>query len=174
MQGPEQVFYGSVEGASTANAEAIDAHTAALADHDATLAEHAATIAANQTATNTAIAAINSVPSGLIAAFQNAASIAPGWSRFTSGDGKYLIGAGTSFSQTFTEGASAGSTWQHLHGVTTGSQNTNNNSPASGSVSSGGGSTAVPTHTHPWSWTGNTDNQTWIPPSFTIVWAKKD
>lgn len=92
------------------------------------------------------------VPSGLIASFATAAAIAAGWTRFTSGDGRFLVGAGTTFSQTFTEGASAGSSWAHLHGTT-------------GTTVGGTGSSAAAA--------ANTANATWIPPSFAIVWAQK-
>lgn len=97
--------------------------------------------------------ASNAVPPGLIAAFPSAFAIAAGWSRFTAGDGKFLVGAGTSFGQSFSEGASAGSSWDHLHG-TTGT-----------TVQSGTGASAAAA--------ANTANARWIPPSFTVVWAQK-
>lgn len=104
-------------------------------------------------ATASSVAAIAAVPSGLIAAFATAGAIAAGWTRFTSGNGRFLIGAGTSFSQTFVEGASAGSSWTHLHG-TTGT-----------TVQSGSGASAAAA--------ANTADATWIPPSFTVVHAQK-
>lgn len=108
------------------------------------------------------------VPSGLIAAFANAGSIASGWTRFTSLDGRIPVGAGTTFSQTFTEGASAGSSWAHQHGAT----GLSTAGASGGAVNSGGGSTASPTgHTHALS--GNTADTSWIPPSFAVVWASK-
>jgi len=107
------------------------------------------------------------VPSGLIAAFPNAAAIASGWSRFTNGNGRFLVGAGTVAGQTFVEGASAGSTWAHLHGVSLSAA-----AVSGGNVQSGGSSTAnTADHTHPVA--GNTADATWIPPSFTVVWAQK-
>jgi len=107
------------------------------------------------------------VPSGLIAAFPNAAAIASGWSRFTSGNGRFLVGAGTVAGQTFVEGASAGSTWAHLHGVSLSAA-----AVSGGNVQGGGSSTAnTADHTHPVA--GNTADATWIPPSFTVVWAQK-
>jgi hypothetical protein len=93
------------------------------------------------------------VPSGLIAAFGTASAIAAGWARFTSGNGKFLVGDGTSFGQSFSEGASAGSSWTHLHGT----------NPVT--VQSGSGASAAAA--------ANTLNATWIPPSFTVVWAQK-
>lgn len=118
-------------------------------------------------ATATSVAAIKAVPSGLIAAFANAAGIAPGWSRFTNLDGRIPVGAGTTFGQTFVEGASAGSSWAHLHDGST----LSTASQSAGSVNSGGGSTATPAHSHAIS--GNTGSQTWIPPTFAIVWAQR-
>lgn len=72
---------------------------------------------ASHYATASSVAAINSVPSGLIAAFRTAAAIAAGWSRFTDGDGRVLVGAGTTFSTTFTENTAVGSSWAHAHSL---------------------------------------------------------
>lgn len=109
------------------------------------------------------------VPSGLIAAFGTAAAIPAGWSRFANGNGKLLVGAGTSFGQAFIEGASAGTSWDHLHGV---SLSSGGPTPAGGPVTGGGTSSAAPdTHTHASS--GNSANFRWLPPSFTVVWAQK-
>ena len=97
--------------------------------------------------------ATHQVPTGLIAAFANAASIASGWTRFTNLDGRIPVGAGTTFSQTFVEGASAGSSWAHLHGTT------------SSNVQSGGGASVAAS--------GNTSDATWLPPSFAVVFGQK-
>lgn len=133
-------------------------------------AEEAAARAAALAATNAAVAAVAQVPSGLIGAFQSAGSIAAGWARFTSLDGRIPVGAGTTFGQTFTEGASAGSSWAHQHDGSTLTATANTTS--GGSVASGAGASAdVNDHTHPVS--GNTANTSWIPPSFAVVWAQK-
>ena len=58
-----------------------------------------------------------SIPSGLGCWVRSAAEIPAGFVRETTLDGLIPIGAGTSFSQTFVEATSYGSTWQHQHGV---------------------------------------------------------
>ena len=58
-----------------------------------------------------------SIPSGLGFWVRKAADIPSGFTRDTSLDGLIPIGAGTTFSQTFTEETSYGSSWQHLHSV---------------------------------------------------------
>lgn len=136
-------------------------------DHDSAFFATAAALTAETNARTAADAAIAAVPSGLIAAFPNAATIAPGWSRFTNGNGRLLVGAGTVAGQTFVEGASAGSSWAHLHGVSLTAA-----SAGGGAVQGGGSSSASPSdHVHGVS--GNTADATWIPPSFTVVWAIK-
>lgn len=102
------------------------------------------------------------VPSGLIAAFRTAGAIASGWSRFTDGDGRILIGAGTTFSQTFTENQAAGTgNWTPISGGST--------SGPSETFPVAGGSTQVASgaHTHTISAT------TWIPPVRVVVHAIK-
>jgi hypothetical protein len=113
--------------------------------------------------------AANGVPSGLIGAFANAGSIPAGWTRFTAADGRFLVGAGTTFGQTFTEGAGAGSSWAHSH--STGSYSVAVQNAGVGSVSSGSGSSAIAGHAHTFSGTGA--ETTWIPPCHTVVWARK-
>jgi hypothetical protein len=112
MEGPGQVFYGSAPAAAAAASEAIDAHGDQLAAHTADIATANAAI----TATNTTVAAINQVPSGLIAAVATAAGIPSGWTRYTNADGRMLIGAGTTFSQTFTENTAVGANWTPFAG----------------------------------------------------------
>jgi hypothetical protein len=48
---------------------------------------------------------------------RNAAEIPGGWARETTLDGRLLVGAGTSFSQTFVEGTGYGASWAHQHGI---------------------------------------------------------
>lgn len=57
------------------------------------------------------------VPSGLIAAFATAAAIPSGWSRYTAADGRLLVGAGTTFSVTYTENTNRGSNWTPFSGI---------------------------------------------------------
>lgn len=68
MQGPEGVFYGTIEAASTANADAIDAHTAALE-------EQAAAIEATASASATAAQGAG-IGTGRVTF---AATASPGW-----------------------------------------------------------------------------------------------
>lgn len=150
----QTVWHSGNDGAgSTLDAGLFGGQLPAFYATDTELAAHAATT--------------THVPSGLIAAFGNAGSIAAGWSRFTAGNGRLLVGAGTVAGQTFVEGASAGSSWAHLHAVSLTAA-----AVSGGNVQSGGSSTAnTADHTHPVS--GNTADQTWIPPMFTVVWAQK-
>ena len=57
------------------------------------------------------------VPTGLIAMFEdtNPANMPSGWSRYTAGDGRIIVGDGTTFSQTFTSTNNYGSAWSHTH-----------------------------------------------------------
>jgi hypothetical protein len=109
------------------------------------------------------------VPTGLIAAFRTAAAIASGWTRFTDGDGRLLVGAGTTFSVTYTQDTAYGSSWAHGHTV---SFNTGTSTTPGGSVQSGGASTADPqNHVHPVS--GSTADATWTPVARAVVYAIK-
>lgn len=108
----------------------------------------------------------NQVPSGLIAGFRTAA-LAPGWTRFTDGDGRFLIGAGTTDGQTFTQDSQNVAAWSHLHSGTSLGTDTS----TAGSVASGGGSTATGAHSH--AITGNTANALWLPPVRVVVYAIK-
>lgn len=56
-------------------------------------------------------------PSGGILAFETAAEIPSGFVRYTAADGRILVQAGTTFSVTFTEATSYGSSWAHNHGM---------------------------------------------------------
>jgi hypothetical protein len=115
-------------------------------------------------ATAASVAAINQVPSGLIAAFATAAAIAAGWARYTAADGRILIGAGTTFSQTFTENNNAGSSnWTPLTGVSTGAAST----AVLAGQTTGANTNVTPDHTHP------IPTTTWIPPVRVVVHAQK-
>lgn len=120
------------------------------------------------------------VPSGLIGAFRTAAGIASGWSRFTDGDGRMLIGAGTTFSVTFTENTAVGSSWAHQH-ASTGLTASSGGIPAhpgdavlvnvgsTTNVSANGHLHGAPTITMG----GNTANTTFTPVARIVVWAEK-
>lgn len=53
--------------------------------------------------------------SGLIFMVRTAAEIPSGWTRETSLNGRFAIGAGVSFGSTFVEATDYGSAWAHLH-----------------------------------------------------------
>lgn len=140
------------------------------------------------------------VPSGLIAGWQDAATIPTGWTRLTAADGRYLVGAGTasgvSNAQTFTQNANAGSTdFLHKHVTNSlavsvtgsavgGVSDVTGNNSASGQSAGTGTSRADSPHNHSLNGvtlavsasgtaTGDTSNVTWVPPAFALVWIKK-
>jgi hypothetical protein len=102
-------------------------------------------------------------PSGLGAWVRLAGDIATGWSRETSGDGRFFVGAGTTFTVTFVEETNSGSSWAHDHpftaSIAAGSPSTvdTNFSP------SGTGTAAHINHTHALS--GTTNTASWVIPS---------
>lgn len=55
--------------------------------------------------------------SGLGGWFRTAAEIPSGWARETDGDGRFFVGAGTTFSTTFVEETNYGSAWSHTHSL---------------------------------------------------------
>jgi hypothetical protein len=141
------------------------------------------------------------VPTGAIVAFDTAAHLTAagaGWTRHTAADGRFLVGAGTSFSQTFTEGTAYGAAWSHTHadaghahgaaglGISghTGSAVGGTTGTASGSPPP---TVATDTHTHDATANGGTLDvtgatdpaaaaigaTTWLPPSLGVVWGRK-
>jgi hypothetical protein len=107
-------------------------------------------------------------PSGLIAAFRTAAAIAAGWARFTDGDGRMLVGAGSSFEHSFSENSASGSTWAHTHGVGT---YVNQQYVAVAVQSGTGGGGTASTHNH--AIAGSSASATWTPVARVVVWAIK-
>lgn len=126
--------------------------------------------------------ALNSVPSGLIAAFATAAAIASGWSRYTALDGRMPVGAGTVFSTTFVENTDYGSSWGHIHAANSfpltsfasgGPTGTNSAGDATGGGTHGD---ATSTHTHQTATGaagGDSSSASWVIPSHAVVWAQK-
>lgn len=135
------------------------------------------------------------VPSGLVAIFGSAGAIAAGWTRFSILDGRIAVGAGTTFSVTFTEGGSYGSSWSHSHSASAGTHahgsgalsvsGTTSTESNSATVQSGAGaSTAASSHTHTsgsldvggttdGAVAGATSSDQWLPAMFAIVYAQK-
>jgi len=95
------------------------------------------------------------VPSGLIAAFATAAAIASGWARYSTADGRMLVGAGTTFTVTYTEDTDYGSGWSHNHDMASHTHTgpSHSHSAAALGVS---GSTGGPSSTNTTGGTGNT------------------
>lgn len=122
-------------------------------------------------ATAAALAAVAAVPSGMIAAFANAGAIPAGWSRYSAGDGRLLIGDGTTYGQTFSVSTpDVGTSWAHSHSVT---GNTGASTTGGGAVQGGGGSSADPQgHVHSPGGLAAA-NQTWTPVARVVVWAQK-
>lgn len=110
------------------------------------------------------------VPSGLGGFFATAAGIASGWSRYTAADGRALIGAGTTFSQTFTENTPVGASWTPMSGLsiaaTTGAASVANAREGTGA------NIVTPDHSHTIASSGT--STAWIPPARVVVWATKN
>jgi len=120
------------------------------------------------------ITAAKLVPSGLIAAFATAAAIASGWARYTALDGRIPVGAGTTFSVTYTEATDYGSAWSHTPlgtiAVTIGAPSATHNVDDD----AGGDPHATSDHTHSiasQTFTGSATS--WVIPSRAVVWAQK-
>ena len=150
-------------------------------------------------ATAAAFSTAATVPAGLIAAFETAAAIASGWARYSSADGRMLVGAGTTFAVTYTEATDYGASWNHSHtgpshSHTYGHTHTASDTTAAeqgGTVydedETGNGHTVREGHTHTFSLTtasqsasttsadgtGLTSLTAWVIPSRAIVWAQK-
>jgi hypothetical protein len=114
---------------------------------------------------------VGTVPSGLIAAVPTAAQIPSGWTRYTNGDGRLLIGAGTTFSQTFVENNNIGaSNWTPVTGLVT-DVPTSTFVAAAASANNATGASGVGTSTH--LHTINGQSAIWVPPSRSVVWVQK-
>lgn len=134
------------------------------------------------------------VPAGLIAAFETAAAIPAGWSRYSAADGRLLVGAGTTFEATYTQATNYGTSWLHQHTSNsftvsasgTGSGSTGavvqESSPVTRLQVSGTGSDPNFMHHHDGvsvtvavtgTATGSTSNAQWTPPMRAVVWAQK-
>lgn len=108
--------------------------------------------------------------SGPIGWFRTAAEIPTGWTRESNLDGRMPVGAGTTFSTTFTEATNYGSSWSHLHAVAI-----DTGGPLAVIVNIEGGSQteAAPQH-HTHAITGNTASTAWQIPVRAVVFARKN
>lgn len=134
-----------------------------------------------------------SIPAGMGAAWSGVvASIPGGWTRWNNLNGRLPVGAGTTFSTTFVEGGSYGSSWGHSH---TGAAHSHSgaalgvggNTGGPSSTGTGGGvgaSFGDGSHTHgvgTFDVSGSTDSTTpgasgdtaWAIPMFGVVWVLK-
>lgn len=137
-----------------------------------------------------------SVPSGLVASFRTAAEIAAGWNRETNLDGRMMVGAGTTFTVTFTEGQDYGASWAHIHascsysasvtGSATGGAEDATAGPTglNGLATAGGVNLPTTSHTHSLEGvsfavsasgtaTGDSSSTAWAIPSRAYVFARK-
>lgn len=133
------------------------------------------------------------IQSGLGAWVPTAAAIPAGWTRYSNLDGRIPVGAGTTFSTTYTENTNYGASWSHSH--TDGGVHNHSGAPLSvsgttsgpaGTNTTGGvGNTSADgshTHTYGASVAGNTANNSttatssdaWVIPSRAVVWITKN
>lgn len=133
--------------------------------------------------------AARGVPSGAIVAFETAAELTAAgaaWAAYTAANGRLLIGAGTTFSQTFVEATNYGANWTPSSGLgttantldvggTLGLSDTNPFAP-------GGVGGTVPNEQHSHSTSGLTvtgspaltgTSTAWLPPARGVVWGRK-
>lgn len=115
----------------------------------------------------------NGVPVGACVAFRTAAEITAAgasWTQDTNFNGRIVVGAGTTFGQTFAQNTHYGSNWTPVTGLT----NTTviaSTSPDTGATA--GGLNLNPLgHTHP-APTIVGQNAAWLPPMYALVWARK-
>jgi len=108
----------------------------------------------------------NQVPSGLGGFFATAAGIPAGWTRYTNGDGRLLVGAGTTFSVTFTENTAVGSNWTPFSGQSVFSATA---ADVTGAATAGSAFSA-PSHQH----SVTLSAQTWTPVATVVVFAIKN
>jgi hypothetical protein len=153
---------------AAANLVAGAVGTAQLADQTITAAQlEPGAIGAAQLADDVALAV---PPSGLGGWFRTAAEIPVGWARETAGDGRFFVGAGSTFSVTFTEATSPGSSWSHQHAVAA-SLGSASPSTTEANFSPGGATAAHGTHGH--SYGASTSDTAWTIPSRGYVAARR-
>jgi hypothetical protein len=137
------------------------------------------------------------VPSGAIVAFDTAAHLTAagaGWTPHNAADGRLLVGTGTTFGQSFSQGVPYGASWAHDHS-TPAHQHSGSTLSVSGSTgapsATGGTASGTPppsfgtgTHTHDQGTLdvgGSTANDgastagstTWLPAMLGVVWGRK-
>lgn len=121
------------------------------------------------------VTAAAGVPSGLIAAFETAAAIASGWSRYSAADGRMLVGAGATFGTTFVEATDYGSAWTFTpNGSVVIVISSHTSVKTNAQINSGGSEHVEQDHSHGISsqtFTGSTTS--WVIPSRGVVWAQK-
>jgi len=94
----------------------LNVTTAKIADLNVTTAK-----IANGAVTAAKLDANAAIPSGLVAWFETLAELTAAgaaWARYTAADGRLLVGAGTTFGQTFTQATNYGANWTPSSGIT--------------------------------------------------------
>lgn len=109
------------------------------------------------------------VPSGLIGGFATAAGIASGWTRYTAADGRLLVGAGTTFSQTFTENTAVGANWTPFAGISVFAAAAADIQHDLDGATPQVAQASATSHQH----LVTAAAQTWVPVAQVIVWASK-
>lgn len=139
------------------------------------------------------VTASGGVPSGLGGWVRQASEVPVGYTRESNLDGRIPVGAGTTFSTTFTEATNYGSAWSftpsdsgHSHTMAAAGVGGSTGAESADNGLGNGGGTSVPAvgHTHPSGGldvTGSSDSAsavitstTWTIPSRGVVWVRKN
>lgn len=114
------------------------------------------------------------VPSGVIVAFNLLSELTAagaGWARWTPADGLMLVGAGTSFSQTFAESTAYGSNWTPTNHLTISEGDGTTYALAGPGGAPSSFNATQPDHRHNVA-LGSKANA-WIPPTRSVIWGRK-
>jgi hypothetical protein len=114
------------------------------------------------------------VPSGTIVAFNLLSELTAagaGWARWTPADGMMLIGAGTSFSQTFAESTAYGSNWTPSSNLSITESDASTTALAAPGGAPGSFTAGQIDHRHGDVIANKTN--AWIPPSRSVIWGRK-
>ena len=119
------------------------------------------------------------VPSGAVVWFETLAELTAAgasWERYTEADGRLLVGAGSTFSQTFAQAFDYGSNWTPSSGLTAASSGVAVSATAGilGSLNAGANSVTLTNHTHPAPTIAlSGTSAAWLPPMRGGIWGRK-
>lgn len=119
------------------------------------------------------------VPPGAICAFDNQTDLTNAgakWQTYTASAGRFLIGAGTLYSQTFTAQADVGTNWTPSSGlgVSGGGPHINNTFFATAVSSGSAGATVTASGSSEHAAPSLTNTSTpWIPPARVVIWGRR-